>query len=423
MTFSADFPHLTSWVKIPHGCDFPIQNLPFGVFKTKDSYPRVGVAIGDSILDLDLIHRHGLLDNLGLPPSIFNKADINEFIALGNRKTSVIRNRVGELLLSENDELRANEPLVNQALVNQNDAEMLMPVSVGDYTDFYSSKEHASNVGRMFRGEKNALPPNWLHMPIAYHGRSSSIIGTNNPVYRPYGQLLKEGSVQYGPSEKLDFELEMAFITNSKTNLGDSIKVEEAMDSIFGMTIFNDWSARDIQKWEYVPLGPFLGKNFASTISSWVVTLDALDPFKVEGPRQQEILPYLSINGKYNFDIDLQVELITENGDQRILTNSNSKYLYWNVCQQLAHHTVNGCNINPGDVFASGTISGPDRGTEGSLLELTWNGGEPIILKDRAFTFLEDGDTVVMRAWGTRNNVKIGFGEIRNNIKSKTKDN
>jgi fumarylacetoacetase len=298
--------------------------------------------------------------------------------------------------------------------------ELLLPIKVGDYTDFYSSIEHATNVGTMFRGKENALMPNWKHLPVGYHGRASSIIVSDTPIKRPKGQQTPgdSGIPNFGPSKLLDFELEMAFIVGKSTELGQTISTDEAEDYIFGMVLFNDWSARDIQKWEYVPLGPFLGKSFASTISPWVVTLDALEPFKVQGPKQDpEPLPYLQYKGRKNYDIDLEVLIQPENGESKTVCRSNTKYLYWNNAQQLAHHSINGCNFNVGDMCGSGTISGPTPDSFGSMLEISWRGTKPVPMPDGSERkFIQDGDTVIMRGWCEKDGVRIGFGEANGKI-------
>ena len=301
-----------------------------------------------------------------------------------------------------------------------NEVEMLMPVKVGDYTDFYSSRQHAYNVGCMFRDPNNALLPNWLHIPVGYHGRASSIILSGTNIYRPKGQQLPADSdtPTFGPCKLLDFELEMAFVTGQGKNLGETISTQEADDYIFGMCIFNDWSARDIQKWEYVPLGPFLGKSFASSISPWIVTLDALEPFRVPGEKQEPaVLPYLEFEGNKNIDINLEVLLNSNNFEPYTISKSNYKYMYWNMTQQLAHHTINGCNINAGDMMASGTISGNTPEAYGSMLELSWKGTKPILMPDGSERkFLHDNDSLIMRAHCQANQYRIGFGEVKTKI-------
>ncbi len=408
---------LTTWVEVPPQSDFTIYNLPYGIFTTVDRSPRPGIAIGDQILDLRELMRTGLLDELGMPLGVFRKELLNDFIALGKPVWTRFRNRVIELLSEGNEELK---PHAAQVLVPQADAEMKMPVHIGDYTDFYSSKEHATNVGKMFRDPENALLPNWKHLPVGYHGRASSIVVSGTPIHRPKGQTIPAGTDKpvFGPSRLLDFELEMAFVIGRETALGESIPVEKAEDYIFGMVLFNDWSARDIQKWEYVPLGPFLGKSFASSISPWIVTMDALDPFRMENyPQDEPVLSYLESKEPHRFDLNLEVAIQPDGGDENIVTRTNFKYMYWNICQQLAHHTVNGCNVRIGDMCASGTISGPTPDSYGSMLELSWRGQNPISLSDGSERkFIQDKDTVVMRGFGKKGDIRVGFGEVRTKV-------
>ena len=416
----ANDPRLRSWVEVPKNSDFPIQNLPFGIFKTKKTPPVTGVAIGNSVLDLAYLHHHGFLDGLGLTHGIFDNEYLNDFFALGKKKIREVRERVSELLRHDNDTVRSNTTAKEAALISKDEVEMLMPVRVRNYTDFYSSEEHATNVGSIFRDPKNALLPNWKYLPVAYHGRASSIVVSRTPIHRPKGQIKypdQEFPV-FSSSRKLDFELEVAFITCGETKLGQSIHTTEAEDYIAGFVLFNDWSARDIQQWEYVPLGPFLSKNFGSTMSPWIVTMDALEPFRVEGPPQHpHVLPYLAFEGKKNFDIVLEVCLQPVRGEKTIVCRSNFKYMYWNINQQLAHHTVNGCNIEVGDLLASGTISGPSPGSYGSMLELSWNGQKPLTMPDGSVrTFIEDDDTVIMRGHAEKDGVRIGFGECSGKI-------
>jgi fumarylacetoacetase len=406
---------LKSWVEVSEDSDFPIQNIPFGIFKTKNSLPRTGVAIGAFVLDLSELHTNGYLDKLSFPQGIFNQRYLNDFLALGKSAIRTVRARLSELLQHDNQELQANALLRKKALIAMSEVQMLLPVRIPNYTDFYSSEEHATNVGSMFRDPKNALLPNWKHIPIGYHGRASSIVVSGTPIHRPNGQLKPADAALpvFGPSQKMDFELEVAFVSCMDTDLGNALSVEEAKDAIAGFVLFNDWSARDIQQWEYVPLGPFLGKNFGSTISPWIVTMDALEPFMVEAPPQDPpVLPYLQTSGKNNFDIALDVKIKPETAEAVVVSRSNFKYMYWNVLQQLVHHTVNGCNIQVGDLYASGTISGPSPGSYGSLLELSWNGQKPLTMTDGSTrTFLQDGDTVIMRGHAEKNGVRIGFGE------------
>ena len=415
-TITANNPSLTSWVNVPQGSDFPIQNLPFGVFKTSSLTPRVGVRIGDHVLDLKTLHVLGYLDNLPFGPEDFATKALNSLMQKGKQATRDLRNRISSLLDKNNDELQKNTHHAEQVLIPNKSVIMLIPVQIGDYTDFYSSREHATNVGTMFRDPNNALLPNWLWIPVGYHGRASSVILSGQNIHRPKGQIKPnpEENPIYAPCRNLDFELETAFITFDGKALGDSITPNEAEDFIFGMVLFNDWSARDIQTWEYVPLGPFLSKNFASSISAWVVTLDALQAYKVAGPEQHpEVLSYLEFEGEKSYDINLEVYIQPENGSENLICESNFKYMYWNMAQQLAHHTVNGCNVRCGDLMGSGTISGPTPNSYGSMLELAWKGTKPLQLNDGTERkFILDNDTVIMRGHCESNGVRIGFGEV-----------
>ncbi|WP_288371937.1 fumarylacetoacetase [uncultured Algoriphagus sp.] len=411
---------LKTWVEIPKNSDFTIYNLPFGIFKNKRLSPRVGIAIGDKIVDLSILDQEGFFSDLFLPEGIFLSEALNDLIALGKTQTKKIRERVQELLLADNEKLR-DHSIRGKVMVNRKEAEMLLPVKIGDYTDFYSSMEHATNVGKMFRDPENALLPNWKHLPVGYHGRASSIIPSGVNIHRPKGQFKDPDmeSPSFGPSRRMDFELELAFITGKSTKLGDSISTEEAEDYIFGFVLFNDWSARDIQAWEYVPLGPFLGKSFASSISPWVVTMEALDQFRLDGPTQDpEVLPYLKCETPHSFDINLEAYIQPEGVKQASrVCRSNFKYMYWNIAQQLAHHTVNGCNINVGDMMASGTISGPTEDSYGSMLELSWKGSKPIKLDTgEERKFIEDGDTVILKGYAEKEGVRVGFGEVRSKL-------
>nr|WP_155847186.1 fumarylacetoacetase [Algoriphagus marincola] len=411
---------LKTWVEIPKNSDFTIYNLPFGIFKNKRLSPRVGIAIGDKIVDLSILDQEGFFSDLFLPEGIFLSEALNDLIALGKTQTKKIRERVQELLLADNEKLR-DHSIRGKVMVNRKEAEMLLPVKIGDYTDFYSSMEHATNVGKMFRDPENALLPNWKHLPVGYHGRASSIIPSGVNIHRPKGQFKDPDmeSPSFGPSRRMDFELELAFITGKSTKLGDSISTEEAEDYIFGFVLFNDWSARDIQAWEYVPLGPFLGKSFASSISPWVVTMEALDQFRVDGPTQDpEVLPYLKCETPHSFDINLEAYIQPDGVKQASrVCRSNFKYMYWNIAQQLAHHTVNGCNINVGDMMASGTISGPTEDSFGSMLELSWKGSKPVKLDTgEERKFIEDGDTVILKGYAEKDGVRVGFGEVRSKL-------
>jgi len=417
----ANDPKLKSWISVGADSDFPVQNIPFGIYKTTGREPSPATRIGDTIIDLSVLADFGYFDELDIHDlSVFYAPVLNDFIALGNKLTSKVRNRLAELLSDASEELSSYEEVKKLALVDVKDAEMMMPVEVGDYTDFYSSIEHATNVGVMFRDPENALLPNWKHIPVGYHGRSSSIVVSGTDINRPMGQTLAAGAENpaYGPSKQMDFELEMAFITNKATSLGDQVTLENAEDHIFGMVLFNDLSARDIQKWEYVPLGPFLGKNFGSVVSPWIVTLEALDPFRVQGPEQDPpVLSYLEYQGEKNFDIKLEVFLKPQGGKENLISSSNFKYMYWNMAQQLAHQTVNGCNINPGDMYASGTISGPTQDSYGSMLELAWKGTKPLKMDDGGERkFIHDHDAIIMRGYAKNDKVRIGFGETRTTI-------
>ena len=407
---------LKSWLEISRESDFPIQNLPFGIYSTKNKTKRVGVAIGNQILDLSQLLKLGYLDSLSFCEHCFSNEYLNRMMGHGKLEIRDLRNRISELLNVENPELSQNKEAVAKVLDLQIESEMHLPVKIGDYTDFYSSEQHAFNVGSMFRDPDNALLPNWKHIPVAYHGRSSSIIPSGQDVVRPKGQQKLDDNKNpiFGASKLLDFELEMGFITFQGKPLGNTISTEEADEYIFGMCLFNDWSARDIQKWEYVPLGPFLAKNFASSMSCWIVTLDALEPFRTAGPIQKpKVLPYLEYNGNKHLDIELTVAIQTENGSKKVVTNSNYKHMYWNMNQQLAHHTVNGCNINCGDMLASGTISGPEVGSFGSMLEISWKGTKPVKMPDGSERkFVQDGDSVIFNGRAKNKNFNIGFGEL-----------
>ena len=417
-------PALSSWVPVPEDSDFPIQNLPFGVFRPRPGFdPRVGVAIGEHVLDLSVLESAGLCDGPELGGrSVFADARLNAFMALGRAAWKEARARISVLLSADTPTLRDDESLRQRAIIPMSEVVMELPAAIGDYTDFYSSREHATNVGIMFRGKDNALMPNWLHLPVGYHGRASSVVVSGTPVRRPRGQTMPADADApiYGPTRLFDFELEVAFFVGPGNELGEPIPVERAEEHIFGLVIVNDWSARDIQKWEYQPLGPFNSKNFATSISPWVVTLEALEPVRAEGPAQVEPapLPYLQSEGNPSYDIDLEVLLLTEGmTEPQRLAVSNFRYLYWNMQQQLAHHTVTGCNARPGDMMASGTISGPGKEMRGSLLEITWRGEEPIELPGgESRKFLQDGDTLIMRGWSRKGGLRIGFGAVSGKI-------
>jgi fumarylacetoacetase len=406
---AANNPNLTSWISVPENNDFPIQNIPFGIAEFNGV--KAGVSrIGDTAISLSVLFEAGIFEGI-LAHNCFDESTLNSFLKLEKATWRAVRNRISEVFTNEMD-----EDLQVQCLSPIANVSMCMPVKVGDYTDFYSSRQHAYNVGCMFRDPNNALLPNWLHIPVGYHGRASSIILSGTNVRRPKGQQLPvdADAPVFGPCRLLDFELEMAFITGEGKPLGDSISTAEADDYIFGMVVFNDWSARDIQKWEYVPLGPFLAKNFASSISPWIVTLDALEPFRCEGEKQDpEVLSYLEFEGNKNIDINLEVQISCDAFEAHTISKSNYKHMYWNMTQQLAHHTVNGCDIHAGDMMASGTISGNDESAYGSMLELSWKGTKPISMPDGSERkFIQDGDTIIMKAHSQKNGVRVGFGEV-----------
>ncbi|SHJ47971.1 fumarylacetoacetate hydrolase [Hymenobacter daecheongensis DSM 21074] len=415
-------PALRSWIDIPAGHDFPIQNLPFGIFETPERGPRVGVAIGDYVLDLYAVSQFGFFEDLDIPtqPKVFRRPSLNAFIRLGRPTWRAVRLRVSELLRHDNVALRDNEEAMHTCLVRQSEVTMRRPVKPANYTDFYSSIEHATNVGIMFRDPANALLPNWRHIPIGYHGRASSIVVSGTAIRRPNGQRKAPDAAAptFGPSQQLDFELEVAFVGGKDTELGHPVPLQYAEEHIFGLVLFNDWSARDIQSWEYVPLGPFLGKSFGSSVSPWVVMLDALEPFRVAGPEQEpEPLLYLRQSGEHNFDINLEVTIQPADGPETTVCRSNFRYMYWSMAQQLTHQTSNGCNLQAGDLYASGTISGHTPDSFGSMLELAWKGTKPLHLANGAERkFLADGDTVTMRGYCENEGLRLGFGEVRGTV-------
>ena len=420
MPMTANDPKRKTWLETSPDTDFPIQNIPFGVFLTRDDIVTIGTRIGNYAIDLGALHQLGYFKGIELTDDIFLQDTLNDFISDGRKTWRLVRDRIADIFDKDNPTLRDNQDHRNHILFTLDEVEMQLPVQIGDYTDFYSSKEHATNVGTMFRGKENALMPNWMHIPVGYHGRSSSIIPSGINIRRPWGQTMPDGSTKplFAPSKLVDFELEMAFITTDANALGEPIPVNEAEEYIFGLVLLNDWSARDIQKWEYVPLGPFLAKNFASSISPWIVTLDALQPFKVQGPESEmEQLPYLQYKGDKSYDINLEVYIAPENGQETKISTSNFKYMYWNMSQQLAHHTINGCNVNSGDMMGSGTISGQSPDSYGSMLELTWRGEKPIKLPDGTERkFINDNDTVILKGHCKNQEVRIGFGECRSKL-------
>lgn len=399
-------PHLRSWVPVAAGSDFPIQNLPVGIFEAAGRGRRPGVAIGDHVLDLAEL---GILDGHTL----------NAFMAQGPAARRGLRERVSWLLHEDNPELRDDGGRCSRVLLPVAEVEMKMPADVGDYVDFYSSLEHATNVGRMFRPD-NPLMPNWKWLPVGYHGRSGTVVESGVSVRRPCGQVSEhpEGPPRMRPSEKLDIELETGYFAGRDTRVGESLNIEAAREAIFGMVLLNDWSARDIQRWEYQPLGPFLGKSFLTSIAAWIVTMEALEPFRVSGPAQYpKPLDYLQEPEPRGYDIHLEVLLQPEGAAQPYrIARTNFRHMYWSMAQQLAHLTSNGASVRAGDLCGSGTVSGPERGSEGSLLELTRGGKEPLVMPGgESRTFLADGDTVILRGW-CEGAYRIGFGEVRGKV-------
>lgn len=389
----------------------------YGIFSTINTPPRTGFRMGDQVIDLAIAQKLSLFDSTGLPDGIFERPVLNDFMALGQPFWQAVRQRLTDLIADTDGELYAFSSLV---LVPLSGVTMHLPVRIGDYTDFYAGIHHAENVGRIFRPDSEPLLPNYRHLPVAYHGRASSIVVSGTPIHRPGGQLPgPDNQPVFGPSRALDFELELGLVIGKSNPLGEPVPVEEAEDCIFGVTLFNDWSARDIQRWEYQPLGPFLGKNFGSSMSAWVVPFADLEPFRVAGPVQKPApLPYLTSARPGYFDLPLEVILQPNNGPEQVISRSNARHLYWSFAQMIAHHTVNGCNLNVGDLLATGTISGPESDACGSLLELSHNGKQPLHLADglQQRTFLEDGDTVTLRGGGESGNKRIDLGAVSGTI-------
>ncbi|MDH0835921.1 fumarylacetoacetase [Acinetobacter johnsonii] len=413
---------LKSFVEIAAHSDFPLENLPYGIFSEKhNSQPRAGVALGEWVIDLAVLEAHGYC-KLTDGKLLFNQPTLNLFIESGQANWSKVRAELQVLLSADNPELRDNQTLRDQVFFKQSDVKMHMPVNISGYTDFYSSKEHATNVGCMFRDPKNALLPNWSELPVGYNGRASSVIVSGTDIVRPSGQIKLPDSERpvFSACRKLDFELETGFIVGKSSQLGQPVPIENAWDHIFGMVLFNDWSARDLQQWEYVPLGPFNAKTFASSISPWIVTLEALEPFKTSSPEQEpKPLAYLrEDNSSNSYDIHLSVEIQPENNDQsNVICKTNFKYMYWSMAQQLTHHTIAGCNLQVGDLMGSGTISGPTPDSYGSLLEITWNATKPLTLSNgEQRNFIQDGDTVIMKGYCEKDDLRLGFGEVSGKI-------
>lgn len=406
-----------TFVPVERNSDFSIYNLPYGIFSSDSLSPRVGVAIGNQILDLSQLESAGLLPTSDMP--VFHHNTLNPFISLGKAIWQQTRARLQSLLDVDNPELRDNQALRAGALIEQAIVQMHLPIHVPSYTDFYSSREHAFNVGCMFRGPENALMPNWTELPVGYNGRASSVVVSGTDIVRPSGQIKAPDAERpiFSPCRKLDFELETGFIVGRSNALGEPIPVEEAHKHIFGMVLLNDWSARDIQQWEYIPLGPFNSKTFGSSISPWVVTLDALELFRCPAPKQEPLpLPYLRETRDNNYDINLEVSFDVA-GEETVISKTNFKYMYWTMAQQLTHHAISGCNMQVGDLLGSGTISGKEKDSRGSLLELTWNMSEALTLKNgESRHFIEDGDSIVMRGYAQKDNVRVGFGEVRGKV-------
>jgi len=405
-----------SFVKVAESSHFPIQNLPYGVFSRDGGAPHIGVAIGEEILDLTVLQQKGVLEG-----DYFQSPTLNRFMQEGKSEWQKVRRTIQQLLDESCAIIQSDASLLKEVLVKQSEVQLLLPIEIGDYTDFYSSREHATNVGSMFRDPNNALLPNWLHVPVAYHGRASSVVISGTDIRRPCGQTKADDKElpSFGPCRLMDYELELGLIIGKENALGEPISIQEANDYIFGMVLVNDWSARDIQKWEYVPLGPFLAKNFATSISPWIVTMDALKEFKAAGPKQDpEPLPYLRQGGENGFDIQLEAYLTTPDLRQpEVITRTNARNLYWSPAQQITHHASNGCSLRVGDLIASGTISGTDPDSYGSLLEVTWKGTRPIQLPSgETRTFLRDGDTLTLSGYATGNGYTIGFGEVSGKI-------
>ncbi len=413
-------PGVRSFLSIEPESHFSIQNLPYGIFRPRGGRPRVGVALGEMVVDLAVLERHGLLGQEAGEP-LFDRGSLNAFMAAGRRVWSDVRERLSGLLRHDEAALRDDAELRREAIVPVAEVELLLPVEIGDYTDFYSSREHATNVGAMFRGPENALMPNWLHLPVAYHGRASSVVVSGTDLHRPWGQTdpTNTAAPVFGPSKAVDFELEVGVFVGEGNPLGRPIPIGRAEDSLFGLVLVNDWSARDIQRWEYVPLGPFLAKNFGTSISPWVVPFAALEPFRRPGPKQDPVpLPYLQPRGDGAFDLRLEVTLQTaEMREPLKICANNLRDLYWSFAQQVAHHTVNGCNLRTGDLIATGTISGSAVDARGSLLERTLGGKQPIALPGgQTRGYLDDGDRVTMTGWCQGDGYRVGFGEVTGRV-------
>lgn len=415
-------PERRSWVPVPEDSDFPLANLSYGIVSPPHGAPGPHVAIGDHALDLAAVAQAGLFDDV-LPDAaaVLTEPTLNAFFARGREAWNPVRARLVDLL-TEGDTRLADGGLAEAALRRRDTVTPCVPAAVGDYVDFYSSLEHATNLGRIMRPGSEPLLPNWRHLPVGYHGRSSTIVASGADVPRPLGQQRPPAEGRppvFGPSQRLDFELEVGFLTGPGNARGEAIPTSRAADHVAGLVLVNDWSARDVQAWEYQPLGPFLGKSFATSVSPWVVPLDALEPFRVpQRPQDPPVRDYLRVDADWSFDVHLEVAVAPDGGDETVVCQTNLRHLYWTVPQQLTHVTSNGASVRPGDLYASGTVSGPDPGTYGSLIELTWGGTAPLALTDGPErTFLDDGDVVVMRAHaGGGDRPRIGFGEVRGRV-------
>jgi fumarylacetoacetase len=413
---------LKSFIEVAPDSHFPIQNLPYGIFKPAPGAARVGVAIGEFVLDLSVLEELGHFESAEFQGRrVFSENALNAFLALGRPAWRKAREVIQHLLAADTAAVRDDAAVRVRAFHAQKEVTMQLPARIGDYTDFYSSYHHAHNVGTMLRGPENALMPNWKWLPVAYHGRASSIVVSGADIRRPHGQTKPPdvAAPVFGPSRSFDYELETAFLIGPGNALGEAVPIERAIEHIFGLVLMNDWSARDVQAWEYQPLGPFLAKNFGTSISPWVVTLEALEEFRKPLPLQDpEPLPYLRATKDFTYDIQLEARLQTAAMDApHVITRTNFQNLYWSIAQQLAHHTVNGCNLQPGDLLASGTISGPTEDSRGCMLELTWRGANPLTLTNgETRKWLEDGDRLTITGWAQGDGYRIGFGEVTGRV-------
>ena len=396
-----------SWIEIPAGSPFGADNLPLGVFRYGDEEPRIGAAIGDQVIDLAPVASAQMLDG----SQLFAQPTLNAFLALGRPAWRATRNWLLELVRNSNDRDTVESHLIPQSAVT-----MQLPCEVGDYVDFYASEQHATNLGRLFRPDSEPLLPNWKHLPVGYHGRAGTIVASGTDIVRPSGQRKAPNATAptYGPSQRLDIEVELGYVVGTPSTLGTPVPVEDFRDHVYGVVIVNDWSARDLQAWEYVPLGPFLGKSFATSISPWVVSLDALEVAAVPLPPQDPpVLPYLTGSGLVNYDITFEVYL-----DGHLVSSPPYKDIYWSPAQMLAHLTANGASLRTGDLYASGTVSGREKNQRGSFIELSWGGREPLVVNGKDHTFLEDGDEVTITAWATTSTgTRLGLGEVTGRIK------